>query len=367
MALDIKYCYSRPELKAQSRISLMNYLERRYGVPRSDSQAPPNYTGEFTADLKNPEAVTEAIWIRYQEEGVANKKSLSGSALRPPAGSVIEEPEPRVDMPDEPPVETKEEVPMDEPETTDPEVKSKRAYRKKVSIDIPVSTPAVDLQPVLTAVEDITKNIGILAGGIQDGLLAAENERKQLKALLNLQSRLTKDIILPTLSWLVNLSAHAVGEVRGDYEWEGGKEKLAEVVDTLTGMIDDSLDTLAAIETIDDTDPIEDLYIEGGDDEEEEEQEEEEEEVEEKSKRSTKQPPGKSGIPPRRIQGLTVTDQIYTLEVEGKELNFSMADLTDKEAFPNALLDKMGATFGIPMAPLPRVKKISTICDHFTD
>jgi len=54
MAIDVKYCYSRPELRAYNRIALMNYLEGRYHIPRAASQAPPGYTGEFTATSKSP-------------------------------------------------------------------------------------------------------------------------------------------------------------------------------------------------------------------------------------------------------------------------------------------------------------------------
>jgi len=361
MALDIKYCYSRPELKSQGRITLMNYLEGRYNILRSDSQIPPGttYTGEFTADMKNPEAVIESIWEKYQAEGVAAKRSLNESAPRPPSSSQdIEPPAEETLVPTEEPTEVKT-----PDETPDEDTKPKRKYTKKVTVDIPVSTPAVDLQPVLDSIQSINENIGILAEGIQGGLQEGGLERTRIQAAIDLQGMLTKDIILPTLSWLIKLAAHAVGEARGDYGWKEGVEKLDDVVTTLTDMIDNSLELLTAVDDeARNNEAIEDLYIEGGDEE-----EGGEDEDEEQSKRVTKKPPGKSGVPPKRIQGLSSADTIYTMTVDGKELNFSMADLTDKNRFPNSLLNKMGTVLGIQLTPVERVQKLTLICDSFTD
>ena len=59
----------------------------------------------------------------------------------------------------------------------------------------------------------------------------------------------------------------------------------------------------------------------------------------------------------------TPADKPYQMTVDGEDLEFTMAELTDKKAFPNGALNKMGISLGLQLAPVDRVTKISLICE----
>ena len=299
------------------------------------------------------------IWRRYQEEGLAGKKMLKAGAPRPPKDDTGDEPEEKPKTEDAPPAETKKAA----PKKSAPAAKAAPKKAKEKTVPVNVSEPPrIDLQPLLDEVKALNGSLGLLAEGIQGGLQEAQAERKQLFALVEMQQMLIQNVILPALGAITKLSGHGIGELVGDFTWPKGA-KLGEEVGRVQALIDGASTAIAEPKKAAPKKRTRKTTKKAEKQAPPEEPKSPPAQQDTKSKRQTKKPPKKSSVPPKKLKTPAPNDRTYQLDVEGKELSFTMAELTNKKTFPQGLLNKMGVSLGLQLAPVDRVTKISLICE----
>lgn len=319
--LDPNYAYTRPQLREVPRFFLQAYLEQRYNIPRAKSKAPPNYDGVLTATIKEEESLIELIWEKYQEEGIAGKKTLLKGAPRPPAEGK---------EPEELEVDDKKEKPKraPEPEKTKPPKQAKPKEEKPAAEFEPPGRSQAVLKAVLKAIQEH------MAPVFEYHELAT-NERKAIFDEVEAGNTMVEslgievDRLREGLRSILVLVSSLFGDIRGE---DFG--------------IDDETIQKAFQVGWEVTEPLGETGHET---------EEEVEEAEEEAEKTTE----------AKVSTVTYEEgAAYNVEIGGKMHTVSMTNLQDESVFDSSLLGQLAAELGLEARGVPRVRIIPLIWDE---